>query len=310
MSKLTFADISTTLEKTKSKNTARAYIGNLSRIINGVAKPKESISDTLSRVDDIVNFIDLKSGAGDDMKRQYLSSYLYALNEFEFPHKLIKEVKSLIGKSMVRSRIARDKLMNESDKTIDEAKDVFKQLKEVYDITVKNMPDIYIGNRQVAALLRFYLTFGVLRASEFASLMFYEVPPPAKLEEDRQIEEDARPANYIDRKTRELVITDHKNKSYGERRVTLDDDKFFEIISVAKHNSHFFPGERKPSVSGDSFNKRIKRIFKKIDRNNHDLRSMKVSLAANNDEKEIIGLQAIQGHNVDTMLKHYNKYHN
>jgi hypothetical protein len=146
---------------------------------------------------------------------------------------------------------------------------------------------------QLYCVLKIYLTYGVLRASELIECKICDCDC-----------DDT--TNYINVNTKRIVINNHKNDRNGKKVIDIDDKKLLGILrkGVGKYLITNQNGELYQSSS--AFSKVFMRYFQY---NVYDLRKVISSKCIQNgDVEEIKKLEHTQGHNLNTILDFYNVY--
>ena len=138
------------------------------------------------------------------------------------------------------------------------------------------------------------LTYGVLRPSELISCLITDC-------------DGDNTTNYINVKSKQIVINNHKNDRNGKKVIDISTDKKHLGIlrkGVGKYLITNQQGELYQSSS--AFSKVFMRYF---EYNVYDLRKVISSKCIQNgDVEEIKQLEHTQGHSLQVIMDHYNVY--
>ena len=307
MAEITLENIREKLTGLKAKTTVRAYYSRLEQMYNEFrGKTKDTIRTVFEDDKKVIDWV-VSGGGGKfksvSAKRGYLSAYLFLLINYDFDIKKRRKVQAIIKEQMIEDKLAQNDKIKNTHFDLKEAKQMFKKIDDLYEHHYSMMfafdrDEVYDIHRMWAAYLYFVLNYGVLRNSEFASIIIADGVSNAD--------------NYINRKTGLLTIRDHKTKKTQPLKEIQLDKHFMEIIKPA-HNAIFFSGGANGKSggnlfgSGDGFQKRIQR---ELGLDNYEVRKAKTSieLSKPNNAKGVARLAEIQGHSVDTQLSFYNTY--
>jgi len=218
-------------------------------------------------------------------------------------------LKSKIDNYIVLQSIDEDtKKENPMDKkTVEEAEEIVnyfkKELKTMEEELFKDGDefDTWDKDAQLYAILKIYLTYGVLRPSEIIDMKITGT------------DEGNDKVNYINVMTKKIVINNHKNDKKGKKIIDITDDKLNEVLFggfqfhecltnylVTNQNGELYS-------SSSSFSKMFKSRFN--DYNPYDLRKCMSSIAISEGNSEKIKmLEYNQGHTLNTILKSYNTF--
>jgi hypothetical protein len=222
------------------------------------------------------------------------------------------QLKSKIDHYMVSLSIEEDKKKENpiNKKTVVEAEQIvnyFKnELKTMEEELFKDGGsfdtwDLYNHDAQLYAILKIYLTYGVLRPSEIIDMKITGT------------DEGNDKVNYINVISRKIVINNHKNDKKGKKIIDITDDKLNEVLFGGFQFHECLPSYIITNQNGElyssssSFSKMFKSRFN--DYNPYDLRKCISSLAIHEGNTEKINmLEYNQGHCLNTILKNYNTY--
>lgn len=288
---LTIESIEERLNETKSSSTVKSYFQKIRTIAKAIEG--DSLREKFEKRNEIVKWINanpsLKTNA---TRRAYLSAYKFVLDEFGFRAIDRNAIKNLVRDSAELGVIEQKKKMEQDEIPIEEAEDMLKDLKELYELYKESMsPDVYDHRRSIATFLHLVINYGVLRPSELYKMTVHDG--------------DSTNPNFINRENRVMIIREHKTKANQPIKEIILDDAFMELIKPCK--KFIFPMKNgRPYASPDGFSKMI---VSKVGTDYYDMRKMKTSLVLDKgDNNEILKLSKIQGHSVQTQLDYYNKY--
>jgi hypothetical protein len=146
---------------------------------------------------------------------------------------------------------------------------------------------------QLFCVLKVYLTYGVIRSNELIDCKITDC-------------DDTINSNYINVKSQQIVINNHKNDRNGKKVIDIDDKKLLGILrkGIGKFLITNQQGELYQSSS--AFSKVFMKYFKY---NVYDLRKAISSkcIAEGNMEK-IKQLEHNQGHSFQVIIDYYNVY--
>ena len=233
----------------------------------------------------LINFIkSMKTKEGLIISNSYMNSFLSVLENIikffcpnEENQKNIKEERDLLRKHI---QLNQDEKNNETE-NIEDGKEIMENL-------IENHNDEYV-----------YLIkkFGVMRPQELVTIKI--------------LDEDNDEDNYINIMTNKMIINKHKTfKTRGIKKIDLDDD-FIKMVSnkLGGYLFQTFKGEKYKSVEG--FEKMCVRVY---GYKTYFFRKLKVSLEIHKILKEggkmseISKLENYNGHDFQTMLKHYRSH--
>jgi integrase len=181
-------------------------------------------------------------------------------------------------------------------KTVGEAHEIVNYFKGELKTMEEEIPlDTWNKNTELYAILKIYLTYGVLRPSEILDMKITDT------------DEGNDKVNYINVQTKKIVINDHKNDKNGNKVIYITDDKLNDILSKGLNHHLVTTQNGELYASSSSFSKMFKSRFNNY--NPYDLRKCISSLAiSEGDPEKIKMLEYNQGHTLNTILKSYNTY--
>ena len=305
--KLTIADVKNIIyENILKKNTAETYFRSVKQVYDNFKE--DDVHELLKKENEIIEFIETKYDKLTTIKNKLCGMLkVYSLLNLE-----CTQLKSKIDHYMVSLSIEEDKKKENpiNKKTVVEAEQIvnyFKnELKTMEEELFKDGGsfdtwDLYNHDAQLYAILKIYLTYGVLRPSEIIDMKITGT------------DEGNDKVNYINVISRKIVINNHKNDKKGKKIIDITDDKLNEVLFggfqfhecltnylVTNQNGELYS-------SSSSFGKMFKSRFN--DYNPYDLRKCISSLAIHEGNTEKINmLEYNQGHCLNTILKNYNMY--
>ena len=207
-------------------------------------------------------------------------------------------LKSKIDHYMVTLSIEEDKKKENpiDKKTVEEAEEIVNYFKGELKTMEDELPlDTWNKNAQLYAILKIYLTYGMLRPSEIIDMQITDT------------DEGCEKMNYINVQSKQIVINNHKNDKKGRKVIDITDDKLNGILCKGLNNHLVTTQNCELYASSSSFSKMFKSRFN--DYNPYDLRKCMSSLAIHEgDTEKIKMLEYNEGHTLNTILKNYNTY--
>ena len=281
--------------KQLKKNTIDAYFTALKEIyhhfkildMNELLETKEQ---------DIINYIEETYKEKQTIKVKLCSIYKgYNILRIESLY-----LKNKIDEYRTRTTIETDKNKEENKKDESEGEEMintFKNHLEELEGNIKEDTEILTKWKQEAQLyfiLKIYLNYGVLRPSEMYNILITDT------------DENNDKINYINVKTKKIVINNHKNNDKRGTKEFVLDDKLIKGLKAGLGRYLITNEEGNVYESSSSFTKLFK---KKFNFNPYDLRRAISSKAiAEGETNRINQLEYIQGHSLNVILQHYNKY--
>ena len=302
--KLTIADVKNIIyENIPKKNTAETYFRSVKQVHDNFKE--DDVHELLKKENEIIEFIETKYEKLTTIKNK-LCGILKVYNLLNLE---CTQLKSKIDHYMVSLSIEEDKKKENpiDKKTVVEAEQIvnyFKnELKTMEEELFKDGGsfDTYDKDMELYAILKIYLTYGVLRPSEIIDMKITGT------------DEGNDKVNYINVISRKIVINNHKNDKNGKKIIDITDDKLNEVLFGGFQFHECLPSYIITNQNGElyssssSFGKMFKSRFN--DYNPYDLRKCISSLAIHEGNTEKINmLEYNQGHCLNTILKNYNMY--
>ena len=284
-------------ENIPKKNTRDTYFRTIKQVYNNFQA--DDVYELLKIETEIVKFIEEKYEKHSTIKNKLCGMYkVYNLLNIE--SFLLKDK---IDQFMVSLSIQEDKEKeNSTDKKIlEEAEQIvtyFKNEMDMMEDEIKKDADIlntWNKTTQLYAVLRIYLTYGVLRPSEIMDMKITDT------------DEGNEKVNYINVVTKKIVINNHKNDRKGTKTIDITDNELNDILCRGEDKYLITNYSGEIYTSSSSFSKMLKIRFN--DYNPYDLRKVISSLAIHEGDTEKINmLEHNQGHSLNTILKNYNTY--
>ena len=250
--------------------------------------------ELLQKENEIIAFIETKYDKLTTIKNK-LCGMLKVYNLLNIECALLK---SKIDHYMVSLSIQEDKKKENpiDKKTVEEAEQIVNYFKSELKTMEEDLSlDTWNKDAELYAILKIYLTCGVLRPSELIDMQITDT------------DEGCDKFNYINVQTKKIVINNHKNDKKGRKVIDITDDNLNDILSNGLNNHLVTNQNGELYASSSSFPKMFKSRFN--DYNPYDLRKCISSLAIHNGNTEQINmLERNQGHSLNTILKIYNMY--
>ena len=147
---------------------------------------------------------------------------------------------------------------------------------------------------QLYFILKIYLNYGVLRPSEIYNILITDT------------DDNHDKINYINVKTKKIVINNHKNNDKRGAKEFVLDDKLIKGLKAGLGRYLITNEEGKLYESSSSLTKLFKRKF---NYNPYDLKKAISSKAiAEGETNRIKQLEYIQSHSLNVILSNYNIY--
>jgi len=290
--KLTIDDLKKIIYETiPKKNTAETYFRTIKQVHDNF--DEDDVNELLKKENEIIEFIETKYDKLTTIKNKLCGMLkVYNLLNLE-----CTQLKSKIDHYMVSLSIQEDKKKEDpiDKKTIKEAELIVNYFKGELK-TMEEIPlDTWNKNTELYAILKIYLTYGVLRPSEILDMKITDT------------DEGNDKVNYINVQTKKIVINDHKNDKNGNKVIYITDDKLNDILCKGLNHHLVTSQNGELYASSSSFTKMFKSRFNEY--NPYDLRKCISSLAiSEGDPEKIKMLEYNQGHCLNTILKNYNTY--
>jgi len=112
--------------------------------------------------------------------------------------------------------------------------------------------------------------------------------------------------NYINIKTKKIVINNHKNNKKGSKIIDITDKQLLKVLRLGLNNYLITDTDGNVYKSTSAFSKFF---HTKFNYNPYDLRKAITSKCiSEGDIDKIKQLEHNQGHSLETILNHYNTY--
>jgi len=207
--------------------------------------------------------------------------------------------KNKIEEYKYKTETQRDKEKDMNKKDTDEGNKLIEQFKKHYnelEQKIKNnllLLSEWKQEAQLFCLLKLYLEYGVLRSSEIIDCLITD-------------NDDNDKINYINIKSKKLVINIHKNDKKGPKIIELDNE-FLKYIKPGLDKYLICNKNGLLYKSSSSFAKFFKNTFSEY--NVYDLRRAICSRTIEEGiTSKIKKLEYIHGHTIGVMLEFYNVY--
>jgi len=296
--KLTIDDLKKIIYETiPKKNTAETYFRTIKQVHDNF--DEDDVNELLKKENEIIEFIETKYDKLSTIKNK-LCGMLKVYNLLNLESNVLK---SKIDHYMVSLSIQEDKKKEDptDKKTIQEAELIVNYFKNelgmMEDMISKDVDILNTWDKtaQLYAVLKIYLTYGMLRPSEIMDMKITDT------------DEGNEQKNYINVVTKKMIIHNHKNDRKGTKVIDITDDTLNDILSRGLNNYLITNHSGEVYTSSSSFSKMFKSRFN--DYNPYDLRKCISSLAIHEgDAEKIKMLEYNQGHCLNTILKNYNTY--
>jgi len=296
--KLTIDDLKKIIYETiPKKNTAETYFRTIKQVHDNF--DEDDVNELLKKENEIIEFIETKYDKLSTIKNK-LCGMLKVYNLLNLESNVLK---SKIDHYMVSLSIQEDKKKEDptDKKTIQEAELIVNYFKNelgmMEDMISKDVDILNTWDKtaQLYAVLKIYLTYGMLRPSEIMDMKITDT------------DEGNEQKNYINVVTKKMIIHNHKNDRKGTKVIDITDDTLNDILSRGLNNYLITNHSGEVYTSSSSFSKMFKSRFN--DYNPYDLRKCISSLAIHEGDTEKINmLEHNQGHCLNTILKNYNTY--
>ena len=296
--KLTIDDLKKIIYETiPKKNTAETYFRTIKQVHDNF--DEDDVNELLKKENEIIEFIETKYDKLSTIKNK-LCGMLKVYNLLNLESNVLK---SKIDHYMVSLSIQEDKKKEDptDKKTIQEAELIVNYFKNelgmMEDMISKDVDILNTWDKtaQLYAVLKIYLTYGMLRPSEIMDMKITDT------------DEGNEQKNYINVVTKKMIIHNHKNDRKGTKVIDITDDTLNDVLCKGLNSYLVTNHSGEVYTSSSSFSKMFKSRFN--DYNPYDLRKCISSLAIHEGDTEKINmLERNQGHCLNTILKNYNTY--
>jgi integrase len=283
-------------EKIKKKNTIDTYY----RIIRDIYqhfKPLDMNDLLRTKEKQIIDYIE-------EEYKKNIKTIKAKLSGIKMAYKILKIDALLIENKIqeygTKIKIEEDKSKEENRKPVEEGEKILNYFNEELEkLSIEILEDTNIINRwdtevQLYCLLKIYLNYGVLRASEIIDCKITDT------------DDNHDKINYINIKSKKMVINNHKTDRAGKKEFLLD-DKLINILKQGLGKYLITNEDKQLFKSSSTFSKFFKEKFN--DYVVYDLRkAISSKCIAEGDFEKIKKLEYIQGHSLEVILKNYNTY--
>ena len=280
-------------EQIPKKNTFDNYYRCLIDLYNHI---KLTDINALLRTNEaeIINYIENKYENSSTIKSKLCGIYKC----YKFLNIKSDLFKTKIEEYKYKTQTQTDKAKDANKKDEDEGNKIIEEFKKHYEeleLKIKNDLSLLTEWKQEAqlyCLLKLYLEYGVLRSSEIINCLITDNDHNDKI-------------NYINIKSKNLVINIHKNDKKGPKIIELD-DTFLKYIKPGLDKYLISNKNGELYKSSSSFAKFFTNTFSY---NVYDLRkAISSRTIAEGITSKIKKMEYIQGHSIGVILDHYNVY--
>jgi integrase len=254
----------------------------------------------ITKEQEIINYIETKYIKKLSTKKNKVCCFYKAyklLNiESELFKKTIEKYRIKLIIQIDEDKDIKKQTIDEGEKIINDFNNYLNELKETLSNNHTSGEAItnWTQDTQLYALLKIYLTYGVLRPSEIIDCKITDT------------DDNNDKINYINLKTKKIVINNHKNDRNGSKIIDITDPHLIKVLRLGLNNNLITKNDGKLYQSSSAFSKFFK---SKYYYNVYDLRkAISSKCIALGDVEQIKRLEYIQGHSLETILNHYNQY--
>ena len=301
--KLTIEELKEILiEKIEKKNTALTYYRTIKHAYEHFAS-NEVYGLLQEGEEEIIYFIEDTYKKNISTISTKLCGILKCYTVLNLESKLLKD-KIQHYKVLLKVKQEADKEKVMDKKSVEEGQEILNHCKnEMNKLGEKVKNDIQLLNTwditvQMYCVLKIYLDIGNLRGDEVVDMKILDTDTEDKI-------------NYINVKTNQIIIKNHKTeKSQGTRTIDIEDKKLLNILKKGLGKYLITDKNNEPYKTSSKFGEYFKSI---IGYNPYDLRKALTSkcirecLTEGNTEA-LERLSDTQGHSLTTMLNNYNTY--
>ena len=263
-------------ENIPKKNTRDTYFRTIKQVHDNF--DEDDVNELLKKENEIIEFIETKYDKLSTIKNK-LCGMLKVYNLLNLESNVLK---SKIDHYMVSLSIQDDKKKEDptDKKTIQEAELIVNYFKNelgmMEDMISKDVDILNTWDKtaQLYAVLKIYLTYGMLRPSEIMDMKITDT------------DEGNEQKNYINVVTKKMIIHNHKNDRKGTKVIDITDDTLNDILSRGLNNYLITNHSGEVYTSSSSFSKMFKSRFN--DYNPYNLRKCISSLAIHEGDPEKI----------------------
>jgi hypothetical protein len=288
-------------EKIEKKNTALSYGRTIKQVYDYFKS--DDVYSLLQKEQEIIAFIEDKYKTNISSISSKLCGVLKCYTVLNLESKVIKDriqhfkVLLKVKHDADKEKLSDKKSIEEGEEILEHCKNEMNKLGEKVknDIQLLNTWDITV---QMYCVLKIYLDIGNLRGDEVVDMKILDTDTEDKI-------------NYINVKTNQIIIKNHKTeKSQGTRTIDIEDKKLLNILKKGLGKYLITDKNNEPYKTSSKFGEYFKSI---IGYNPYDLRKALTSkcirecLTEGNTEA-LERLSDTQGHSLTTMLNNYNTY--
>jgi hypothetical protein len=268
------------------KNTLDSYCRTMEQVYDNFKV--ENIHKLLStKEQDIIHYLENKYESISTIKSKLCAMY----KVYELLNLTSELFKNKIEHYAYEQIINQDKHKESNKKTVAE-KDAIIEYFENKLAELEFQEDNWTQQNQLYCILKIYLRYGVLR--------------PSKLLHCKVTEKDCEEENYINVKTKQIVINNHKNDRKGKKVIQIEDEL---VECLRKGLGNYLTTNQTGALyqSSSAFTKMFKKEFN--DYTPYCLRkAISSAYIAEGDIEKIKKLEHNQGHSLNIILNNYNVY--
>lgn len=280
------------------ENTFSTYLRTIKDVYNHfkISNVKELL---ITKEEEIIKYIETQYDKNSTIKNKICSIYkaydLLNLKSDLFKT-TIQNYRAKLTIQIDEEKDSKKQTIDEGDKIIEDFNNKLNDLKETIFNNHTSQEPIknWTQDTQLYALLKIYLTYGVLRPSEITD---------CKITDTNNNNEKI---NYINIKTKKIIINNHKNNKKGSKIIDITDKQLLKVLRLGLNNYLITDTDGNVYKSTSAFSKFF---HTKFNYNPYDLRKAITSKCiSEGDIDKIKQLEYNQGHSLETILNHYNNY--
>jgi len=296
---ITLAQMKELLRKNIPKeNTFSTYLRTIKDVYNHfkISNVKELL---ITKEQDIIEYIETQYDKNSTIKNKICSIYkAYDLLNIKSDlfKTTIQNYRAKLTIQIDEEKDSKKQTIDEGDKIIEDFNNNLNDLKETLlnNHTSQEPIKNWTQDTQLYALLKIYLTYGVLRPSEITDCKITDT------------DDNNEKINYINIKTKKIVINNHKNNKKGSKIIDITDKQLLKVLRLGLNNYLITDTDGNVYKSTSAFSKFF---HTKFNYNPYDLRKAITSKCISEaDIDKIKQLEHNQGHSLETILNHYNTY--
>ena len=288
-------------EKIEKKNTALSYGRTIKQVYDYFKS--DDVYSLLQKEQEIIAFIEDKYKTNISSISSKLCGVLKCYTVLNLESKVIKDriqhfkVLLKVKHDADKEKLSDKKSIEEGEEILEHCKNEMNKLGEKVknDIQLLNTWDITV---QMYCVLKIYLDIGNLRGDEVVDMKILDTDTEDKI-------------NYINVKTNQIIIKNHKTESStGTRIIDIEDKKLLNILKKGLGNYLITDKNNEPFKTSSKFGEYFKSL---IGYNPYDLRKALTSKCIRDclrdkNTEQLEQLAHTQGHSLLTMLNNYNTY--